>query len=84
MSKEKLSFKKLAVSGAVVAGCLEYCGVIGVGIATLSGSDALCTLPPQDQGEEEIRRIFGCEGGGAMRVKGIPMYRSHRHCSIKR
>ncbi|MDR1031811.1 MAG: hypothetical protein LBL30_01650 [Holosporales bacterium] len=61
MSKEKLSFNKLAASGAVVAGCLGY---FGVGIATLSEGDALCALPLQDQGEEEIRRIFGCEGGG--------------------
>ncbi|MDR1031734.1 MAG: hypothetical protein LBL30_01255 [Holosporales bacterium] len=40
MSKEKLSFNKLAASGAVVAGCLGYCGIVGLGITALSASDA--------------------------------------------
>jgi hypothetical protein len=46
MSKKKLNFNKLAASGAVVAGCLGYCGVVGVGVATLSGSDMCAAAQP--------------------------------------
>ncbi|MDR1031812.1 MAG: hypothetical protein LBL30_01655 [Holosporales bacterium] len=44
MSKKK--FNKLAASSAVVAGYLGYCGVIGVGIATLLGSDMCVAAQP--------------------------------------
>jgi hypothetical protein len=46
MSKKKLNFNKLAASGAVVAGCLGYCGVVGVGVVALSGSDMCAAARP--------------------------------------
>ncbi|MDR1032248.1 MAG: hypothetical protein LBL30_03970 [Holosporales bacterium] len=68
MSKEKLSFSKLTASGAVVAGCLGYCGIIGVGVGMLTEEvQAARALQPQAETDQErvhrlMQRCYPADG----------------------